>query len=566
MKTEEISALSFLKGEILAELRGDIKKEDHLLVEWDVQQFWKASREDMSPKDAYNEIIMNVLDKNTQDKGNFGKPLNLYMSAEKKNDKVVALEFEDDGTAPFYDTKEFMQKVIKMGVRNKVGEKSLNGEAGVGVKDSAAFLGRNFTFSWSPGNNGKEFSLKFVRDQWTGRASESVNDYDGPSYFKLRIEDLNFDVIPPHSMRPQLSRAFSSALERHNNVNIYTCRKENVNERTEPLLPAPPTKFDPDFPQWEGVIPYHGIPITVRVGKALEETMCSQPTIVISRHGVKYVDGFDKNVCNAIFVGENGRPLTNLVMWRGVHLSIDCSEIEATTIKKSIQWDSSLTNRSIIEAVSKNANVKKTLKGIEDRHRAGDDGKISQTEVPAAVKNKINILQERGAIDLNELIKTSDVSSILIENNESSNSTVSTRKYTPRNTKGSGKNNNTKEKNIVKVNGKKKPFEIVEIDDCDDERKDLRGWLDSREDKIFLTINKSYEGYTLEIEKDQTNKLPLYIAETMGYVFYIHRQNILIDSGNITPESLKELNMTYEKDTADYIKIMTTRKVKNNNT
>ena len=71
-------------------------------------------------------------------------------------------------------------------------------------------------------------------------------------------------------------------------------------------------------------------------------------------------------------------------------------------------------------------------------------------------------------------------------------------------------------------------------------------------------VNKSYEGYTSEIEKDKSNKLPLYIAETMGYVFHNERQTQLVEDGKVTPESLKELNNRYEKDTGEYIKIMTT--------
>ena len=70
-------------------------------------------------------------------------------------------------------------------------------------------------------------------------------------------------------------------------------------------------------------------------------------------------------------------------------------------------------------------------------------------------------------------------------------------------------------------------------------------------------VNKSYEGYTPEIEKDETSKLPLYIAETMGYVFHNERQTKLVEDGKATPESLKELNKKYEKDTGKYIKIMT---------
>ena len=484
------------------------------------------------------------------------------MSSEKKNGQVVALEFEDDGEAPFYTTEEFMKKVVKMGVKNKIGVKGVNGEAGIGAKDGAAFLGSKFIFSWSPGN-GKEFSLTFVRNGWTGRATENINnDYDGPSYFKIRIEELNGDIRSPNAVRATLSYAFSSALERHSNVNIYTCKKENVKAGAGPLLPSPPEALDPNFPQWEGVInSWHGIPITARVGKLLEAES-PQPTIVISKLGVKYVNGFEKNVADALFTSnKTNRPLRTTHNFRGIHISIDCSEIEATTIKNKIQWDSSPTNRSMIAAVADDERFYNVWREIYIQHQNLDDGKTNERVLPAAVKNKINELQDRGAIDLNEAIKTSDISATIIDHNDTDKSSGSTRKYAPRVTKSGKRNKNkdntTKNKNLVKVNGKNKPFEIVEIDECDDERKTSRGWLDSREDKILLMVNKSYEGYTPEIEKDETSKLPLYIAETMGYVFHNERQTKLVEDGKATPESLKELNKKYEKDTGKYIKIMT---------
>tara|TARA_S200002703_G_scaffold123710_1_gene109681 strand:+ start:1619 stop:3316 length:1698 start_codon:yes stop_codon:yes gene_type:complete len=556
--------LEVMKNEILSELLNSNKDDkDYLKPKYHDDQFWAASRSGMKVIDAYKEVIMNVLDKNTMDKSNFGKQLNLYMSAEKKNGKVVALEFEDDGSAPFYTVQDFMDKVIMHGVKNKSGENSLNGEAGVGAKDGAVFLGGNITFSWSHGN-GAEFSVNFIRQGWTGRATESINNYyEGPSYFKLRIEDLNMEVIPPASMRPALSRVFSSALKNHSNVNIYTCRKENVNDNNPPLSPSPAEELDPNFDSWSGAITWHGMPITVRVGKLIEEGK-PNPTIVVSRHGVRYVDGYHKDISNAIFVGQNGKSLAATHHLRGIYIDIDCQAVEATQIKNDIQWDSSDTNRSLVAAVANNEDVQRVWKSITQQHIGSDDNKTTDRVLPAAVKDKINMLQDRGAIDLNEVIRSSNITDMFIEENADSSSNTPTRNYTRRATKTPNntkmKNNNSKDNNLVKIKGKNKPFEIVEIDNCDDERKETRGWLDSREDKIYLMVNKSYAGYTPEIEKDETNKLPLYIAETMGYVFYMYRQNLLAESGKFTADSLKELNVNYEKDTAEYIKIMTTRR------
>ena len=58
---EQLSQLTSAAGPLGYGLEN--RNDDHLLVEFDVDQFWAAARSDMSTSDAYKEFIMNLLDK-----------------------------------------------------------------------------------------------------------------------------------------------------------------------------------------------------------------------------------------------------------------------------------------------------------------------------------------------------------------------------------------------------------------------------------------------------------------------------------------------------------------------
>tara|TARA_A100001515_G_scaffold21516_1_gene16334 strand:+ start:754 stop:2490 length:1737 start_codon:yes stop_codon:yes gene_type:complete len=537
--------------------------DDDLIVEYDQDIFWEGDRSDMSDIDAYVEIILNVLDKNSM--SDSMNDLNLYMTAEKKGDTIVALEFLDDGDAPFYSHKQFMDEVVKKGVKTKRNVKGVNGEAGIGAKDSAARLGRKFTFEWCPANGHPSFSLTFEKKNWNGRPTKDIDEnYNGPPFFKLRVEELNGNVNRPSRVRDRLSHIFSDALRRHPNVNIYTCQPNKVNDFDNlPLQPAPPVEIDKSLPYFDGVVDtYMGVPIVVKIGKLVEEKHSGAPHIAISKHGVKYVDGYHKQCFNAIFTGTNGKPLTNLSFVRDVYISIDCEKIEATTVKNKIQWETSEANQNIIAAVTSHSEFDEAWRGIYAYHLKGADKSINTHVLADTVNEKLNKVTELAAQLLNDMVKTSSVTNQFLSKSVTDISGTSHGKYVAKVTKSSKKKNmkrnNTTKNNVVKVNGKNKPLVVNYTDNCSLDKEGQRAWLDPREDVIYVTVNEKYEGYTPEIKKDGLNKLPLYIAETIGYVLHTERLNQLVSDSEVTIENLTDLNKQRDYDTGLFIKTMTT--------
>jgi len=529
--------------------------------------YWLGGElEDMTNDEAYAEFITNIFDKNKQHNPNHD-PINLYLYAtEKGKGNLDSIVIEDDGPMPsvLNSFEGFLDTVLQLAVVNKKNnDDETIGEAGMGAKDAAAFFGAKHTWEWSVGNNNPHFKIWMDEKSftsWTSFHSETVDEnYEGKPFFKLTIENIRDGVQPPSKLRNKIGERFSEALKTHPNINIYTSRPNTKTSNSGKILPIDPVDFDPDLPNGSGSINHFGNIINWQIGV---DKNSYDYRAIIRKHGVIISNKIASPALKKLILKNNGDPAKLDNFYRGMTIILDYNKWKATKIKNNLVWDNS-SNVEVFNVLNEKSEINKISREIQAHfYKLNNNNKV--IELPKGTSDKIDKLLEEASGDIAELLNGSEdmVTNFSFQKPKKGQKKTT---YKAKSTKKDSRKNGKQDSDIrngrpkVVAGGKSRPLELSWVEDKDLSSK--RSWIDEDEKSITITINQAWEGYTNSIDRDKTQKMPLFVAETVGHTLHVEGLRKKILNKEISLENFTDLTNNTNLITAKYLKIVSNEKV-----
>ena len=477
----------------------------------------------MSVLEAYSEHVMNVYDVSTE---NSGREIDLWMYANYTGNDVAALNFEDNGPGLPTDPQLFLDTYLKLSVNNKVNNDDTVGDAGIGGKAANAKLAKRHTYSWSDGK-GHKCTIIVDEDSFidlTAWEEIKKEEYDGPSFFKIKLDKLRMkDIKAPSEMRNELEEKFKKRLATHQTVSIYTSApgKKNAKKLQEPADYTYVKGY-----KWEGIVNWSGFSAEVSVGM-LDSSVHNTgilPSVHISKQGVVHFKKSESPAHKYLFVKRDGSPTLFSTLHRGLLLTIDSKHFESSQIKNDLNWDNP-TTIGLLKAIGTDKNVAAMVKSITDYNAVNKRDKT----ITSAQQKNLDVLIAAAAAEFNKIFKDEkEISNYSANPSKIDASKATTQKRDIKPTKHS-KNapKSATPKPTININGKKFLFDVKFVATEDTTS---RFYAEMAKGMFTININTTYAGYTSLIEKDQPELV--YVADTVGYALQDYSIKKLINDSH----------------------------------
>jgi len=478
----------------------------------------------MSVLEAYSEHVMNVYDVSTE---NSGREIDFWMYANYTGPNVTALNFEDNGPGLPTDPQLFLDTYLKLSVNNKVNNDNTVGDAGIGGKAANAKLAKRHTYSWSDGN-GHKCTIIVDEDNFidlTAFDEIKKEKYDGPSFFKIKLDKLRMnDIKAPSEMRNELEEKFKKRLATHKTVSIYTSAP--VKKKAKKLEEPADYTYLKGY-KWEGIVNWSGFSAEVSVGM-LDSTVHNTgilPSVHISKQGVVHFKKSESPAHKYLFVNKrDGSPTVFSTLHRGLLLTIDSKHFESSQIKNDLNWDNP-TTIGLLKAIGTDKNVADMVKSIVDYNTTNKKDKT----ITSAQQKNLDVLIAAAASEFNKIFKDEKENSNYSANpSKIDASKATTQKRDVKPTKHS--KNTTKApapKPTININGNKFLFDVKFVTTEDTTS---RFYAAMAKGMFTISINTTYAGYTSLIEKDQPELV--YVADTVGYALQDYSIKKLINDSH----------------------------------
>lgn len=528
--------------------------------------FWSGKKWAMTCTEAYAEFIMNLFDIST---ASGMRPLKMFLNvAERPKGNVVSINIRDDGPAFPTGKDKFMDVFLEfMGENKDIGDFSQIGEAGLGAKIAATKLGGKLHFSWSQGNGEPICNWIADEDKWNSWDDYEYyeEDYSGPSFFNIEIGKLRFNKpsqVSPSKLRDSLESKFSTLLERHPNVEIYTCAHTQENP-SNPLRPIPAPKYEEGM-FYAGTVHLGGVATNISVGliDKSDGIFLSNATVRLSRSGVVHFEKIETNVLRHLIVKNDGSPLNfqAQTFFRNTFITIDSPAFISTPIKNDLLWDNE-TNIRILKAIGQDSEFSKMLNKIRDRNIA-QDSKTSDKKISSSYQKRLDVFNETVAKDLTSIAKELGINNLGSTTGTAINSkSGNVQNRIPNQTKVTNskkRNSGKKTQPTVSAAGKNFKYDTVWAHDEDHKKQRARFVIDSN--SITLRVNTAYEGYRKEFDADE-KKESVYLADTTGQCLQDYRlQKIIEIENHVTADQIDEIQKERDSLIAQYMKILVVSK------